>query len=67
VRICLSFEHSEDGVSKILMSLVVYRSSDLVVLLGNVLGFLEDRREIAVSHDSTGVRLHFRPPWAQKS
>jgi hypothetical protein len=40
----LAFEHSEDGVSEVLVGLVVCRSSDLVLLLGNVLGFLEDRR-----------------------
>jgi hypothetical protein len=40
----LAFEHSEDGVSEVLVGLVVCRSSDLVVLLGNVLGFLEDCR-----------------------
>jgi hypothetical protein len=35
--------------------LVVCRSSDLVVLLGNVLGFLKNRREIGFSHHSTEV------------
>jgi len=36
--------------------LVVRRSSDLVVLLGDALGFLENRREIAVSHGFDGGR-----------
>jgi len=36
----LSFEHPEDGVSKVFVGLVVRRSSDLVVLLGDALGFL---------------------------
>jgi len=57
----LSFEHPEDGVSEVLVGLVVCRSSDLVVLLGNVLGFLEDRREIGFSHHSTEVRTRLRP------
>jgi hypothetical protein len=31
------------------------------VLLGDVLGFLEDRREIGFSHHSTEVRTRLRP------
>ncbi len=57
----LAFEHPENGVSKVLVSLVVCRTSDLVVLLGDVLGFLEDRREIGFSHHSTEVRTCLRP------
>jgi hypothetical protein len=56
----LPFEYSENGVSKILVGLVIRRASDLVVLFGNVFGFLEDRREIVVSHDSTEVRMRLR-------
>jgi hypothetical protein len=44
--VCLPFEYPEDDISKILVGLVVRRSSDLIVLLGHVLGFLEDRYEI---------------------
>jgi hypothetical protein len=57
----LAFEHPEDRVSEVFVGLLLYRSSDLVVLLGNVLGFLEDRREIGFSHHSTEVRMHLRP------
>jgi hypothetical protein len=42
----LRFKYTEDDISKILVSLVVRRLSDLIVLLGHVLGFLEDRYEI---------------------
>jgi hypothetical protein len=59
--ICLSFEYPEDGVSEVLVGLIVCRSSDLVVLLGNSLGFLEDRHEIGFSHHSTEVRTRLRP------
>ena len=41
----LAFEHPENGVSEVLVGLVVCRPGDLVVLLDNVLCFLEDRRE----------------------
>jgi hypothetical protein len=51
----LAFEYPKNGVSEVLVGLVVCRTSDLVVLLGNVLGFLEDRREIGFSHHSTEV------------
>ena len=44
--VCLPFEYPEDDISKILVGLVVRRSSDLIVLLDHVLGFLEDRYEI---------------------
>jgi hypothetical protein len=57
----LAFEHPEDGVSEVLVSLVVCRSSDLVVLLGIVFGFLEDCRKIGFSHYSTEVRTRLRP------
>ncbi len=59
--VCLPFEYPENGVSKVLVGLVVRRSSDLIVLLGDVLGFPEDRREIGFSHDSTEVRMSLRP------
>jgi hypothetical protein len=57
----LAFEHPKNGVSEVLVGLVVCRSSDLVVLLGNVLGFLEDCREIGFSHHSMEVRTRLRP------
>jgi len=59
--VCLPFEYPKDSVSKVLVDLVVRRASDLVVLFSDVLGFLEDRYEIAVSHDSTEVRMRLRP------
>jgi hypothetical protein len=31
------------------------------VLLGNVLGFFEDRREMVVSHNSTEAEIRLRP------
>ena len=37
----LVFEHPKNAVLEILVGLVVCRSSNLVVLLGNVLGFLK--------------------------
>jgi hypothetical protein len=37
----LSFNHPEGGVSDILVGFIVCHSSDLVVVLGNVLGFLK--------------------------
>ncbi len=61
VTIRLDFEHPEDSVSEVLVGLVVCRLGDLVVLLSNVFSFLEDRREIAVSHDSTEVEMRLRP------
>ena len=57
----LAFEHSEDGVSEVLVGLVVCRSGDLIMLLGNALGFLGDRRELGFSHHSTEVRTLLRP------
>jgi hypothetical protein len=47
--------------------LVVRRSGDLIVLLGDVLGFLKDRREIKFSHHSTEVRTRLRPSAALKT
>jgi hypothetical protein len=67
--VCLPFEYpeAEDGVSKILVGFVVCRASDLVVLLGNVLSFFEDRREIVVSHDSWRSECASAPLRAQKN
>jgi hypothetical protein len=63
----LAFEHPENGVSKVLVGLVVRRSGDLLVLLGDEFGFLEDCREIVVSHDSTEVRMRLRPSTGAKN
>ncbi len=57
----LAFEDPEDGVSEVPLGLVVCRSSDLIVLLGNVSGFLEYRHEIGFSHHSTEARTSLRP------
>jgi hypothetical protein len=59
--VCLPFEYPEGGVTKVFVGLVVRHSSDLVVLLGDVLGFLEDRCEIVISHVSTEGRMRLRP------
>ncbi len=59
--VCLPFKHPEDGVSEVLVALVVCRSCDLVLLLGDVLGFRKNRREIVASQNSTEVRMRLRP------
>jgi hypothetical protein len=65
--VCLPFEYPEGGVTKVFVRLVVRRSSDLVMLLGDVLGFLEDRCEMIVSHGSWKSECASAPLRAQKS
>jgi len=44
----LPLKYLKDGVTEVFVGLVVCRSSDLIVLLGDVLGFLEDLCKVSV-------------------
>jgi hypothetical protein len=57
----LAFEESEDSVSEVLVGLVVRRLRDLIVLLCDALGFLENCREISISHGLTEGEMRLRP------
>ena len=43
---------------KLFVGLIVNVLIDLIVLLGEVLGFFEEHPEIVVIYDSTEIRLH---------
>jgi hypothetical protein len=63
----LAFEHSKNGVSEVLVSLVVCRSGDLVVLLGYVLDFLKERHEMGFARHSTEARTRLCPSAGAKT